>query len=180
METTEHTQETTMPFMPMEQTTSNSDFMKWVISGEEIANQIEIQLSGKVWSYTDKKFIQATKPLLNKEGISIIKATIAANIGSAPSVNKFTDEREVRELVGSIWQNVIDMLYMNWRVWEIRKENLSFIATTIVRNTVYYAIKKAKEGELITLLKPTIKRVENINAPNQSKGGFGNFLNPLK
>jgi len=182
MEQVERTQEDTMPMMPFESQANNSDFMKWVISGEELANAIEIQLLGKTWSYTEKRFIQVTKPLATKEFIGLVKSAIITNIGQATSVNRFKDEREIREIVGRIWQNMADMLYMKRKEWNVAKENLDFITITMIRNTIYYALKKSMEGEMITLLKPTIKRIENINAgqPGKQGGGFGSFLNPFK
>lgn len=166
--------------MPLLQQDASPDLIKWQITGEDIADSIELSLGGKTWNYNSAKYEQRTKSLLCDEGIATMKMLIYTNIGKGPILCNFTDEREIREIVGKIWETAVDTLFMNWRVWGIEKHNLSIIGYT-VRNQIYYALKKGKDGFYMGNLKPAIKRTENITMPQGGKGGgFLSFLNPIK
>lgn len=166
--------------MPLIQQDQSPDLIKWQITGEDIADSIELSLGGKTWDYNKAKYEQRTKPLLCDEGIATMKMLIYTNIGKGPILCSFTDEREIREIVGKIWEVAQDTLFMKYKEWNVEKHNMSIIAYT-VRNQTYYALKKGKDGFYMGNLKPAIKRTENITMPNQGKGGgFLSFLNPIK
>lgn len=171
--------EQTIPYLN-NQDSGTSDLIKWQITGDDIADNIELQLKGFQWDSIEKKYKKKQKQILSDDGVAEVKTILTSNLGKGPILCYFSNEKEIRLICADVWQQLADKLYMKWKEWKVEKQNLSMIRMIVV-NAIFFSLKKGLMGKYIELLKPTMKRTENIVTPNGGgRGGFLNFINPFK
>jgi hypothetical protein len=129
----------------------------------KIVNDILLRLRG-VEKRPDGTIVRVSRPKVNNVGLEnisfILKSQINQNI-----ILSHLEEQEVRNLILSLSDDLVDALALNWREWGIKnKTDLDDINNCILVN-IYMALKRAlMQGEKNWLGKISI---ENISAGNR-------------
>lgn len=158
--------EESMPVRPQ----ISSDLIRWMITGDEIAESIEVELTGRK-TYNGKQVIvnPYKKRLINDTGINAIKIIVTGHIGKS-SINSNLTEDEILMIMRDINRNIVDKLFIHWQDWEVLKSDCSTIRG-VVENNVFFAIKRAINGDQFNKWTGAVKRTE-VSSPIQKKNGF--------
>lgn len=161
----------------------SSDLIKYMIMNDDDAERLFILLSGKQWDSNKKAYIQVHRALISDEGIAEMLTIYQTNTGKNPTMTYFKTEERVMKLISNIWQEVLDKLFIKGDEWQVEKQNRSTIIMMIVHSS-YFTLMKGLEGNYQGMIRPTIRRTENINTGKQGGDGgikdFLNYLSPIK
>ena len=165
--------EESMPIRPK----LSSDIIKWILSGDEVAEEIEVELNGRK-NYNGKIMIvnefKHKHRLINDLGINSIKILIVANIGKG-TINSNLDDDDIKEIMLRIDDILSDSLFQKWQEWGIEKTNIDTIKQTVINNCLY-ALKRAEENITSSKVFGTIKHTQISNTANKKPAGFKSWL----
>lgn len=138
-----------------------------------LTDEIEHKLKGEVYDAQHEKWIKKpySRPFMNEEGIWRIMSIITSMINQNTILSNLT-ENEIRNLILQLGEEVIDLLAMKHKEFEVDKGDLTPIVDMVTR-MAYIALKRGfNEGER-KFLKTTVRSSEIIRAsPNSGGGAF--------
>jgi hypothetical protein len=157
---------------------ANSDFDKWRLDTETIAEQLEYQLKGFVWDKNLKKWVQGENiPAMNSVG-AIEVSNVIRDLSNRVTFLSELDDDKIMNICLDINQELVGLLFMNWDAFEIRKENAGWVVAKIM-NIVYIGLLRAKgRGEAEIMARQEIIS-RNINT-NENRGGGWSPLNMFR
>lgn len=148
----------------------SSDLIRWMIDADKIAEDIEVDLTGRKL-YNGKLVVvnPHKKRMINDEGINTLKILITSHIGKG-TINSNLKYDEIMDIMRDLWAIVSNNLYLHRKQWAVEKSDCQTIRAVIVNN-VLFAIKRAEEGNQFNKWTSTVKHTSVYN-PTQKKSGF--------
>jgi len=153
-----------------------SDIIKWLITGDDISEQIEVELTGKK-VYNGKLVVvnPYKKRLINDEGINAIKVIVTSHIGKGVISSNLTED-EIYRIYNDVWLDVDDKIFQMHEEWEIKEVDCSSIRACIVNN-VFFALKRAISGEReLDIWGRAVKHTQINSSQPQKKSGFFGWM----
>lgn len=153
----------------------NSDLIRWMINGDEIANAIEVELTGKT-IYNGKEVIvnPNKKPLINDVGINALKILVTSNIGKGPINSNLTDD-DVLDIMRDLRRDLNDKLFIHFEDWDVKESDATSIRL-VVESNVLFALRRGLNGEELKRWTGAVKRTEYGSPMPSKKGGFLNWM----
>lgn len=152
----------------MRQTT---DFDKWRLDTETIADQLENQLKGFVWNDNEKTWVKGNfPPAVNEIGAAELSNIIRDLSNRITFLSELNDDN-ISKMCLDINRALVSTMFMNWDLWQVRKESARWITTKIM-TIVFIGFNRAKgrgEAELMSQM-TSINR--NIFEGQQQSRGF--------
>ena len=147
------------------------DFMIWQLETSDILDELTHLLRGEFRE--GDKWVRRGERLMNEEGIRMIVTIVGSHL-TKDKVLTDLDEEDIKRIAKEVRDDVVDLLTLKWKEYEIDKAHLSIIVD-IVDHFVYANLRRSKEGRTIDYLKPMIKRIETVKAEKE-KGGFLSWI----
>lgn len=172
--------EQTIPMLQPD--TGSSDLIKYMIMNDDESEKLYIQLSGKQWDSKSKKYVPLQTPMIAEEGIATILTIYQTNTGKNPTMTFFKTEERIMKIINNIWEALADVLYLKGDEWGVATHNRSIVIMMVV-HAAYFTLSKGLEGNYQEMIKPTIRRTENVMTGKQGGSGikgFLNYLSPIK
>lgn len=153
-----------------------AELTRWQLSAEDILLELEHDLRGEVWDEKAQKYVGKGIAFLNEEGIRAVISILRGKINKNMYLTNLTTD-DVYAMTYDLALDVIDVIFLKYKTYDIDKANLSLVANQII-HFVYAAFKRAlEEGErhfIQSMHKVTEKTV--ITPPEtEKKGLFGLF-----
>jgi hypothetical protein len=150
----------------------------WQLDPKEIIDEIEHYLRGeKLVSNPDTKkreWVAWGNPLMAEEGIKTIISLLRARLNKVLVLSNLPDD-QVRRIALEVRWDIIDLLFMMYKEWQIRKEYLSAIVK-FIDHEVYALLRRAfEDGERnkIYTTQQYVKHEVSDTRDKENKGFFG-------
>ena len=98
------------------------DLIRYILSSERELEELEHNLKGE--TRIGRKWVKTGRPLLNKDGIKDLLTFVAAHLSKTLRTSNLSEE-DVRRIALEIRENFIDLLFLKWKQWDVKKEKLS-------------------------------------------------------
>lgn len=149
------------------------DFLQWQLDPEEIIFALEHYLKGDYYDKKEDKFVNVpSHRMMNDMGVRAVISIVRSKLNKNIILSNLTAE-DVRRLAKENRLNIINMIYLKYRDYDIEKHNFDTVVQ-MVDGLVYATLRRAyNEGERVYLGK-TRSSVERITKEDK-KGGMLNI-----
>lgn len=143
---------------------TDSQLSKYILETYDILEDLEQKLRGNVWNERLGRYVQKSKPLLKEEGVNRIVLLLSGFVNRHVALSNF-NENEINRIAYETRITVVNLLRLNWDIWDVDKSNLDVIVR-IIDCCIFSMLKRAyKGGERENLG----KRYKHIEAPGPFK-----------
>ena len=121
----------------------------------------------------DGNFEQVAEPKMNQAGLKAMWFWLKSHINQNIILSHF-EEREIRNFMDVIQEDLVDELYLNWKIYGIKeKTDLDIINDSILGNIKAALNRAKKQGEKNWLGKISIENISGgSRLPSMKKEGF--------
>lgn len=166
----------------------DESFLRFAIDNESIIKKIERKLLCMVYDDEKKKWVQrdGIRPLLNKYGIGRV-ITLLHSLDDKGITLSNLDQKDIENAMKAIAFCVNDLLYEEWDLMglqnpdhpdEIKISSYNIVFEIII-NTIYAALKRAKDGFQQKIIGNVYKQEDKNQLQQRSRGGLLSRINPL-
>ena len=157
-----------------------SDFDKWRLDTDTIADKLENQLKGYVWDENIKEFVKGNFPApMNDIGAAEISNMIRL-LGSRITTLSELDDDKIDKHCLDLNKALVVSIFMNWKLWDIRKESVRLeVAQTM--SLVHISMLRAKgrgEAELMSQMTQINRNI--LEGAQQQRGSMFNIFRKNK
>ena len=137
------------------------------LKSSDTIEKLEHNLRGEIFNDKEEAWEKRGKQLLNDEGIRMLVTIISTHL-SKEKILTHIPEQQVNRMCLSMRLDIVYHLAMMWRAYEVSKADFDIIVD-IVDHTVYTNLSRGTEGRTLAAMVPTIRRVETIREPEESR-----------
>jgi len=150
------------------------DLINEMLKPVDILEEIEHKLRNERWQIKNSRGAWSrdpnSKPLVNDDGINNILSLISP-MTSRSIILSYYEKGEIEIRLVKMLDDLCDSLKVNYKRWEIDKNNLSTIVN-IIWMLVEASMKRALYGGERDFLGKTTERRETIGQQDKTKGGW--------
>lgn len=132
---------------------------KSMLSSKRIINNIILKLRGKTFDIAQRKYLQRSAPLLNKEGIGEIRIILESVLNQNTYLSNLTN-KEIYDIMISTSQT-INTMFCYYKEYGIKKRNFDTIRNAILP-PLFCALKRPYNQGEREFIKGTEKREERV------------------
>lgn len=146
-----------------------SDFLRWTLDPTDKLERISHELKGEIPTIEGEicvwKEVEGRR-MINDAGVNKIVFMIKPFFDKEVSTANIPAE-EAHKITESTMHTIVDVIYLNSKEWKI-DDSLYRALIQYIDNEIYLALTRIKEGGIVKIIKPTLRRIETY-APEQKK-----------
>jgi hypothetical protein len=119
----------------------DNDFTMWRLDVNEIVSQFEHDLKGEYYDVNKRMWVSKGAQLLNDDGVKMLTSLLGTIVNKVTFLTSL-NEREIKQIMLEFNIALVELLFYQWKEFDVKKEHLGLIVTKVVR-FIFVALKRA-------------------------------------
>lgn len=138
----------------------STDVTRYILTTEDILEEIEMKLRGRLWSPSKERWVSKGQPILNEHGVNTIIWVVSTFLHRGIALSNYSDE-DIKRICKGVRIQLIKTLMLEFYNFGVKRSNLSLVVR-MVDVTIYSMMRRGyKAGERSELG----QRYKHIEAP---------------
>jgi hypothetical protein len=149
-----------------------ADLLRWQMDPRDIIREIEANLLGIEFDIVEQRYVQARKPMMNREGVNTIISLTKLELDRTKILSDFTGEM-IDKFAEEYELHMTRLLHLKYKQWEL-DPNLIKVLRGMLGRAVFASYRRAYLGGERAFLRDTESRSEIVTQsdPFTKKGLF--------